>query len=396
MARVLRLPRYAAILAGIPLAMVFAAACGGSDVVDQTDGSAGDAHPPDGGMADSQGGDGTMPDGASQDADATALDSSQPEADTGATDSGAKDAEVPDTEAPDADAASVGADADAAVTDADAAGLLDADGAALADTGPDADASLASDATLDATPDSGQDATDAASDAPLEADADASGFDSGTGGLMQSLFTATPFVVLGGATVTNSGVSTVLIGDVGTTGPSITGLTGPPFQPSGTTDVNNAVATQAVLNLGTAYTSLTGQACPPANHLTGMDLGGMTLAPGVYCFTSSAGQIASTTLTFDAKGDPNAVWIIQVASALTIMNNATAIVIGGPPSLACRIFWTTGTAATINGGSHFLGNIVASSQTSLLTNATLSPGRAFGITAGVTLLSNTITAAACQ
>ena len=304
MARVLRLPRYAAILAGIPLAMVFAAACGGSDVVDQTDGSAGDAHPPDGGMADSQGGDGTMPDGASQDADATALDSSQPEADTGATDSGAKDAEVPDTEAPDADAASVGADADAAVTDADAAGLLDADGAALADTGPDADASLASDATLDATPDSGQDATDAASDAPLEADADASGFDSGTGGLMQSLFTATPFVVLGGATVTNSGVSTVLIGDVGTTGPSITGLTGPPFQPSGTTDVNNAVATQAVLDLGTAYTSLTGQACPPANHLTGMDLGGMTLAPGVYCFTSSAGQIASTTLTFDAKGDP--------------------------------------------------------------------------------------------
>jgi hypothetical protein len=121
----------------------------------------------------------------------------------------------------------------------------------------------------------------------------------------------------------------------------------------------------------------------------------MTLAPGVYCFTSSAGQIAATTLTFDAKGDPNAVWIIQVATALTIMNNTTAVVINGPSSLACRIFWATGTAATVNGNSVFLGNILASSQTSLLTGTSVSPGRAFGITAGVTLLSNTVSAAAC-
>jgi hypothetical protein len=327
-----------------------------------------------------------MPDAGSQDADATTVDSAHPDAESGAFETGATDA----------DASSVGADADAASADADAAGLHDAEDAALADTGPDADSSVQSDSALDAPLDSELDATDASLDAPQEADADASAFDSGTGGLMQSLFTAAPFVALGGATVTNSGVSTVLIGDVGTTGPSITGLTGPPFQPSGTTEVNNAVATQAVLDLGTAYTSLTGQACPPANNLTGMDLGGMTLAPGVYCFTSSAGQIAATTLTFDAKGDPNAVWIIQVASALTIMNDARAVVIGGPPALGCRIFWTTGTAATINGGTQFLGNIVASSQTSLLTNASLSPGRAFGITAGVTLLSNTVTAAACQ
>ena len=195
--------------------------------------------------------------------------------------------------------------------------------------------------------------------------------------------------------MTNSGVSTVLIGDVGTTGPSITGLTGPPFQPSGNTQINNAVATQAVTDLGTAYNSLAGQPCPPANALTGMDLGGMTLAPGVYCFTSSAGQIAGTVLTFDAKGDPNAVWIIQVATALTIMDNASAVVINGPSSLACRIFWAMGTAATLDGNSHMLGNFVASSKTSLLANATVSTGRAFGITAGVTLLSNSISAAGC-
>jgi type VI secretion system secreted protein VgrG len=219
--------------------------------------------------------------------------------------------------------------------------------------------------------------------------------DSGTAGLMQSLGTAGAFVVLGSATVTNSGVGTVLTGDIGTTGPSITGLTGHPFQPSGSTEINNARAAQALLDVGTAYTSLTGRACPPANQLTGQDLGGLTLAPGVYCFTSSAGQTGATTLTFDAKGDPNAVWIIQVATALTIMDNAIARVIGGPPSLACRIFWTTGTAATINGGALFVGNVLASSKTSMLTGATLSPGRAYGQTDGVTLLDNTISAAAC-
>ena len=212
---------------------------------------------------------------------------------------------------------------------------------------------------------------------------------------MQSLFSATPFVVLGGGTVTNSGVATVLLGDVGTTGPSITGLTGPPFQPSGTTDIGNAVASQAVTDLGTAYVSLAGQACPPANNLTGQDLGGKTLAPGVYCFTSSAGQIASTVLTFDAQNDPNAVWIIQVKTALTVLDNASAIIINGPPTLACRIFWAMGTAATLNGNTHMLGTMLASSQTSMLSGASLSPGRAFGISAGVTLLSNTVSVATC-
>ena len=389
MARVFDFPRLAPGLAGASFAVCLAAACGGSDVINQPDGSTQDAHAPDGEVPDANGSDATVPDSGSPDADAgAAVDSGPPDADAGLPDG------LADGPSSDGDANTGQADADAGLT-ADTSGTD-----ATFDSAGDVVVDVTLDVTLDVTPDVTPDVTldvspDVALDAATDvADADAS-FDSGTSGLMQSLVTAAPFVVLGGATVTNSGVSTVLIGDVGTTGPSITGLTGPPFQPSGRTEVNNAVATQAVLDLGTAYTSLTGQACPPANHLTGQDLGGMTLAPGVYCFTSSAGQISATTLTFDAKGDPNAVWIIQVASALTIMDNATAVVIGGPPSLACRIFWTPGTAATINGGSHFLGNIVASSQTSMLTNATLAPGRAFGITDGVTLLSNTITAAVC-
>lgn len=262
---------------------------------------------------------------------------------------------------------------------------------ATADTGsPDADAAL--DATADAK-------LDAVADAKLDADAalDAeAGSDSGTLGLMPNLGTASTFVVLSGPTLTNIGLNTVLEGDIGTTGPSITGLTGNPFQPTGSTEINNAKATQALLDVGTAYVSLTGKACPPANDLTGLDLGGMTLAPGVYCFSSSAGQIAGTTLTFDAQGDPNAVWIIQVKTALTVLDGAHAVMIGGPPSMACRIFWATGTAATLNTGVQYIGNFVSSSAISLLTNARLAPGRAFGQTGGVTLLSNTISAAACQ
>lgn len=343
MARSFRLPRFVAGLAVIPFAAALASACGGSDIIDTPDGSTlpdgsvTDAHGPDTSLSDGALSDGALSDGATRDTGA----------DTGLADGGTRDA--------------------------DAAIVLDS---SLLDSALDADAAPILDANSDA-------------------DANSFVLDSGTAGFMESLGTAAPFVVLGSATITNTGTATSLTGDVGTTGPSIVGLTGHPFQPTGLTEINNARASTALLNAGTAYTSLTGRPCPPANHLTGQDLGGMTLAPGVYCFTSDAGQIASTTLTFDAKGDPNAVWIIQVGSALTIMDHTNTVVINGPPSLACRIFWTAGTGITINNDSKFLGNLIASSLTSMLTNATLSPGRAFGLTAGVTMLSNTISAAAC-
>lgn len=238
---------------------------------------------------------------------------------------------------------------------------------------------------------------DATVDAPFDAEAGPV-FDSGTSPLMESLLTATPFVVLAAATVTNSdsAITTLLEGDVGTTGPSTTGLVGNPFQPTGSIEIQNARAGQALLDVGTAYTSLAGKACPPANDLTGLNLAGMTLSPGVYCFSSSANQSADSTLTFDALGDPNAVWIIQVGTALTVMDRARAVIVGGPSSLGCRIFWTTGTAATLNDNVQYAGNILGSAGASLLTGARVVPGRVFGLTAGVSLLSNTVRAGECQ
>jgi Ice-binding-like len=338
----------------VALALLLAAACGGSDVVETSDGFAPDGFPPEDASPDASEPDATVFDSGSQDADGALQNA--------------------DSSSSDADAGSL--DADAAGVDA----LLDSP---LLESGlEDKDAELEADVL----------------DGDGAGDGEGGVFDSGTSGLLVSLGTADPFVVLGGATVTNADVGvtkTVLIGDVGTTGPAIVGLTGPPTQPSGTTDINDARASQALLDVGTAYTSLVGEACPPANSLTGIDLGGLTLAPGVYCFTSSAGQGAATTLTFDAKGDPDAVWVIQVKTQLTIMDHATAVIIGGPPSLACRIFWAMGTAAVIENDTQFLGNVIASSTTVMTAGVSLSPGRAFGISAGVTLLSDSISAAAC-
>ena len=92
------------------------------------------------------------------------------------------------------------------------------------------------------------------------------------------------FAVLGGSTVTNIG-STVITGDLGLSpGSAVTGF--PPGLVIGTTEVSNAVAIQAQSDATTAYNALSAQACD--QNLSGQDLGGKTLTPGTYCFSSSA------------------------------------------------------------------------------------------------------------
>ena len=372
-------------LAVLPFAALLAAgACGGSDVAEEPgtqtdagpDGLARDA------VVDHQVADHRADEGASADAsDATvsALDGSDatPGADAG--------------DAAKVDASDATALADANLADADAAlldaNLGDADAALLDANLPDAallDVNIPDTAVLDV----GLPDADAALDASPDASPDAS--DSGTFSLMPSLGTASTYAVLSAATVTNSdvgGLTTVLLGDVGTTGPSITGLTGHPFQPSGNTVIGLA-ATQPVLDTGTALVFLNGKACGTA--MTGQDLGGKTLTPGVYCVTSSALQSANTVLTFDAKNDPNAVFIVQVGTALTVLDGASVNLING--ANGCRIWFALGTSATLNGGVLYAGNMVAGAGVNLLKGAALSPGRALATTQGVTLLSNTIKA----
>ena len=200
-----------------------------------------------------------------------------------------------------------------------------------------------------------------------------------------SLGQATSFSVLGATAVTNTGPS-VVTGDLGIspgTAASITGF--PPGIVTGTTHAADAVALQAQNDTTTAYNSLAGQACLPANDLTGTDLGGLTLTPGVYCFSSSAGLTG--TLTLDARGNPNAVFIFQIGSTLTTASSSAVLVTNGGSS--CNVFWQVGSSATLGTTSAFAGNILALTSITLTTGSNVT-GRTLARTGAVTLDSNNI------
>ena len=127
-----------------------------------------------------------------------------------------------------------------------------------------------------------------------------------------SLGAAESFAVLGASTVTNTG-PTVITGDLGIHPSNASSVTGfPPGQVIGATHFADAVALLAKNNAITAYNNLASQAC---NATISADLGGTTLTPGVYCSASSMGLTG--TLTLDAQGDPNAVWVFKMGSTLT-------------------------------------------------------------------------------
>ena len=124
--------------------------------------------------------------------------------------------------------------------------------------------------------------------------------------------------------------------------------------------------------------------------MTGQDLGGLTLTPGVYCFSSSA-QLTGT-LTLDAQGNPNAVFIFKIGSTLTTASNSSVVVIntGGNSSIACNVFWQVGSSATLGTGTSFAGNILALTSITLNTGANVS-GRVLARNGAVTLDTNNVT-----
>jgi type VI secretion system secreted protein VgrG len=142
-----------------------------------------------------------------------------------------------------------------------------------------------------------------------------------------------------------------------------------------------AAAAQTALT--TVYNDLAGRAC--GTNLTSLDLGGMTLAPGVYCFNSSAALTGSVTL--DAQGNANAVFVFQIGSTLTTASNAAVVLSGG--ALAQNVYWQVGSSATLGTGTNFRGNLVALQSITLNSGATLT-GRALARNAAVTLDANAV------
>jgi len=231
----------------------------------------------------------------------------------------------------------------------------------------------------------------------------------------------------GSAGITNQGINTVINnGAIGTTAVS-TAITG--FHDGLTADVY----TETPLNIGlvtggiysappppgtaakftTATLALAAAnafyiSISPANRPGGIDpgaeLGGLTLAPGTYksasgSFSITAASALTGNLTLDAQGDPNAVWVFQAATSLTVgiagPTGARSVILKNG-ALAQNVYWYVGTAATINGagGGTMAGTIISTSGVTFSTAGntvqTVLNGRAISLVASVTMVNTTI------
>ena len=198
------------------------------------------------------------------------------------------------------------------------------------------------------------------------------------------LGSAASFSVLAGSTVTNTGPTT-MFGDLGLSpGSSVTGAP----HVLGQTHVDDAVAIGAKNALTTGYNDA---ASRPSNGSAGTDLAGQTFLPGVRTASSSL-LLSSGSVTLDAQGDPNAVFIFQIGSTLITGSSTSVELVNG--AQACNVFWQVGSSATLGTGTRFVGTVMASATITANTAATIH-GRLLAQTAAVNLDTNTITTSNC-
>jgi type VI secretion system secreted protein VgrG len=213
------------------------------------------------------------------------------------------------------------------------------------------------------------------------------------------LGSAQSFAVLGHETVTNAHVgsnpTTQVYGNLGVTpGTSVTG-----FYPDGTvtggtiySTGSDAPAVSALADANTAYTTLAGLS---GTDYSGTDLGGLTLTPGVYFFSTTAFLTGILPLTLDFQGNPNADFVFLVGTALTTGSGSSVNVING--NSTSGVYWLMGVtggsgtgSATLGPDTVFAGNILALTSISLDERAKILCGRAFALNGAVTLIDNLI------
>uniref|UniRef100_A0AAU7VFA4 Ice-binding family protein n=1 Tax=Adineta environmental sample TaxID=1193592 RepID=A0AAU7VFA4_9BILA len=196
-----------------------------------------------------------------------------------------------------------------------------------------------------------------------------------------TLRSAANFTVIAASAVTNTG-PTIINGNLAIS-PSVS-LTG--FNPqgiiNGVTELGTATALQAQKDVTTAYNDL--KNVPLTAQMTGVDLSGKILEPGVYKFNSAAGMdTPSSILTLNGTG----IYIFQVGSTLTIAADSEIRTING--AQASCIFWQVGSSATIGQYSRFVGNILAYASVGFATNV-IHSGSIYAQTAAISFISNTV------
>jgi Ice-binding-like/Bacterial Ig-like domain len=173
-------------------------------------------------------------------------------------------------------------------------------------------------------------------------------------------------------------------------------FTAPPLPGTAT---SFTIATQALADANVAYISISPAMLPGGSNQGAGELGGLTLVPGVYKSASGSYNISNGNLTLDAQGNPNAIWVFQTTSGLTVgisgPTGAKSIILTNG-ALAKNVYWYVGSAATINaaGGGVMVGNILAYAGVTFSTpgnvTQTVLNGRAISLIASVTMVNTTI------
>lgn len=172
---------------------------------------------------------------------------------------------------------------------------------------------------------------------------------------------AVNFAILAKSGISTTGI-TAIVGDIGVSPIAATGITGfgLVMDSSGTFATSSLVKgkvyaanyatptpaymTTAISNMQTAYTNAAGRTNPTATELSAGNIGGMTLAPGLYKW--STGVTIPTDVTL--SGSSTDVWIFQIAQTLTISSGKKVILSGG--AQAKNIFWQVAGQTTL--GTH--------------------------------------------
>jgi hypothetical protein len=141
--------------------------------------------------------------------------------------------------------------------------------------------------------------------------------------------------------------------------------------------------TTAISNMQTAYTDAAGRTLPDFTELYTGNIGGKTLVPGLYKWSSTVLVPSSITLS----GSATDVWIFQISKDLTVSNAVNVTLSGG--ASANNIFWQVAGIATLGTTSHFEGNILCKTGITFKTGASMN-GRALAQTA-VVLDANAVT-----
>ncbi|MET0720243.1 MAG: ice-binding family protein, partial [Tardiphaga sp.] len=189
-----------------------------------------------------------------------------------------------------------------------------------------------------------------------------SGFMGSARAQVPNLGTAANYAVLAGQAVVNTGPS-VLTGDVGVSpGSSVIGFPPGVVNAPSSIHISDAIAIQAQVDLVNGYNAIASR--PTTVDLTGTNLAGLTLTPGVYNFATGANL--SGALTLNALGNPNAVFIFNIASTLTTGSASSVNMIGG--GTGNNVYWRVGSSATLGTTTSFIGDILA------LTSITLNTG----------------------